>query len=102
MSRIALLLAGSFTHDLHRKFLFFDFAARKRNIFSRAASVQKWTEEKSWKNLIASKGLGQYLRVITNDLQQRYHPLVLQRLAHHHVVDKYEIARMLLINLQPN
>ena len=31
--------AGSFTHDLHRKFLFFDFAARKRNTFSRPGHV---------------------------------------------------------------
>ena len=30
--------AGSFVFDLHRKFLFLlDFAARKRNIFSRSA-----------------------------------------------------------------
>jgi hypothetical protein len=29
--------AGSFRFDLHRKFLFWDFAARKRNIFSRPA-----------------------------------------------------------------
>ena len=29
--------AGSFISDLHRKFLFFNFTARKRNIFSRPA-----------------------------------------------------------------
>ena len=29
--------AGSFIIDSHRKFLFLDFAARKRNIFSRPA-----------------------------------------------------------------
>ncbi len=45
MSRIALLLnlsmvCRSFMHDLHRKFLFFDFAARKRNIFSRPGIIK--------------------------------------------------------------
>ena len=34
-STVYLKYAGSFTHDLHRKFLFLDFTARKRNIFSR-------------------------------------------------------------------
>ena len=29
------IYAGSFIFDLHRKFLFLDFVARKRNIFSR-------------------------------------------------------------------
>ena len=29
--------AGSFIFDLHRKFLFLNFTARKRNIFSRPA-----------------------------------------------------------------
>ena len=32
--------AGSFIFDLHRKFLFLDFTARKRNIFSRPADIQ--------------------------------------------------------------
>ena len=31
--------AASFIFDLHRKFLFLDSAARKRNIFSRPGSV---------------------------------------------------------------
>ena len=43
----------------------------------------------------------EYLQVTTNDWQQRYHPLILQKTAHHHVVDKCEIAGMHLINLRP-
>ena len=32
--------AGSFIFDLHREFLFLDFAARKRNVFSRPGTYE--------------------------------------------------------------
>ena len=43
----------------------------------------------------------EYLLVTANDWQLRCHLLILQKMGHHHEVDKYKIARMHLINLHP-
>jgi hypothetical protein len=105
--------AGSFIFDLHRKFLFLDFAARKRNIFSRPVVTTLchqpcnilWLYQTCYNNIVTSVIMPSSLLQVVNSLFQTEYRTTTSMSIYidlHQVFFKYYNIQSVLFSFLPN